>query len=92
MICARAFDGTAARGLGAPFLPVAPHANRLETLPNFDNASDLCKLTLGYGVCVMAYNWERAPNFRERHPNIIAAGKFLAGLSAVIAVGYVLTL
>lgn len=40
----------------------------------------------------MAYNWERAPNFRERHPNIVAAGKILAGIGTVIAVGYLLTL
>jgi len=40
----------------------------------------------------MAYNWERAPYFRERHPSIIAAGKVLAGIGAAVIVGYILTL
>jgi hypothetical protein len=40
----------------------------------------------------MAYNWERAPYFRERHPTIMTAGRVLASIGAVIAVGYLLTL
>jgi hypothetical protein len=69
-----------------------PQANGLENLANFDRGADLCELKGGYGVCVMAYNWERAPNFRERHPSIMTAGRVLASIGAVIAVGYLLTL
>lgn len=71
---------------------VRRQANGLENLANFDSGADLCELKGGYGVCVMAYNWERAPYFRERHPTIMTAGRVLAGITAVIAMGYLLTL